>query len=306
MLISICVTTYNRPNGLKRLLTALAKLAFKKVETPDIEVIIVDNDSRGLAVKIAEEFQLNFPWTLKIDVEPQQGVTYGRNKSLSLASPQTNAIAIIDDDEVPIPNWLDELLWIQQEYNADIVTGPVEPRFEEGKAPSWILKGGFFSPPRYKTGESRDVAFTNNVLIRAEILQPYNPVFDNRFAFTGGEDAHLFMRLYRAGYKIIWADEAIVYDWIPEERTKSKWVLERYRHMWSIHSLVEKELDPSWKIKLMRIVKGLALIIIGIFRLPSTLIFGRQGLFSSLIYIYKGMGTFVGLLELNRQEYKNS
>ena len=107
MLVSICVTSYKRPQGLKRLLEGLAKLTFEKVECPDLEVIIIDNDNQGIAAKICQEFSGNFPWILKTDVESQQGVTYGRNKSLSLADPQTDAIAILDDDEVPTANWLE-------------------------------------------------------------------------------------------------------------------------------------------------------------------------------------------------------
>ncbi len=304
MLVSICVTTYKRPQGLKRLLQGLAALTFDKVERPDIEVIIVDNHNEGVAAQVCQELKQDFPWMLKNDVESQRGVTYGRNKSLSLADPQTNAIAILDDDEVPVPNWLDELLWVQQEYQADVVTGTVLPHFVDEEPAEWLMKSGFFHPPRFATGESRDVAFTNNVLIRAEVLRQYNPVFDNRFAFTGGEDSHLFMRLHQAGYKIVWADEAIVYDWLPGDRTKPKWILERCRHIWSIHSLVEKELYPSLIIQFIRVLKGLALILIGIARLPLALFLGKLGIFKSLIYIYKGTGTFVGLLGLNRQEYK--
>ena len=304
MLVSICVTTYKRPRGLERLLQGLAKLTFTKVERPDIEVIIIDNHNQGMAAKVCQEIEPNFPWILKNDVESQRGVTYGRNKSLSLAAPQTNAIAILDDDEVPAPNWLDELLWVQQEYDADVVTGTVLPHFIEEEPAAWIMKSGFFNPPRFPTGESRHVAFTNNVLIRAKILQDYNPVFDNRFALTGGEDSHLFMRLHKAGYKIVWADEAIVYDWVPGDRTKPKWILERARHTYSIYSLLERELYPSFTVQFIRILKGITLILMGIFLLPLTLVLGRRGIFQSLMYIYKGTGTFVGLLGLNRQEYK--
>ncbi len=304
MLVSICVATYKRPQGLKRLLQGLAKLTFEKVDRPDIEVIIIDNHNEGIAAQVCQEFQQDFPWILKTDVEYQRGVTYGRNKSLNLADPQTEAIAILDDDEVPVPNWLDELLWVQQEYNADVVTGTVLPHFIDEEPADWLMKAGFFHPPRFPTGESRDVAFTNNVLVRAEVLRQYNPVFDNRFALTGGEDSHLFMRLHKAGYKIVWADDAIVYDWLPSDRTKPKWILERCRHIWSIGSLLEKELYPSFKIQFIRALKGLALILIGIARLPLTLVLGRQGIFKSLIYIYKGIGTFIGLFGMSRQEYK--
>ena len=304
MLVSICVTTYKRPQGLKRLLQGLAKLTFEKVDRPDIEVIIIDNHNEGIAAQVCQELQQDFPWILKTDVEYQRGVTYGRNKSLSLADPKTEAIAILDDDEVPVPNWLDELLWVQQEYNADVVTGTVLPHFIDEEPAEWLIKAGFFHPPRFPTGESRDVAFTNNVLVRAEVLRQYNPVFDNRFALTGGEDSHLFMRLHQAGYKIVWADDAIVYDWLPSDRTKPKWILERCRHIWSIGSLLEKELYPSFKIQFIRALKGLALILIGIARLPLTIVLGRQGIFKSLIYIYKGIGTFIGLFGMSRQEYK--
>ena len=304
MLVSICVTTYKRPQGLKRLLQGIAALTFDKVEPPEIEVIIVDNDNQGVAAQICQEVESDFPWILKTGVEPQQGVTYGRNKSVNLADPQTDAIAIIDDDEIPLPNWLDELLWVQQKYQADVVTGTVLPYFMGDEPADWITKSGFFNPPRFKTGESRHVAFTNNVLVRAKVLRQYNPVFDNRFAFTGGEDSYLFMRLHKEGHTIVWANEAIVYDWFPSDRTKPKWILERVLHMYSIYSLLEKELYPSFTIQFIRVLKGIALIMIGIARLPLTLVFGKQGIFESLIYFYKGAGTFVGLLGLNRQEYK--
>ena len=304
MLVSICITTYKRPQGLKRLVQGIAKLTFSKVVCPNIEVIIIDNDNEGIAAKICQEFQKDFPWILKTDVESRRGITYGRNKSLSLADTKTDWIAIIDDDEVPEPNWLDELLWVQQEYQADVISGTVLPHFINEEPPEWIVNSGFLHRPRFQNGESRHVALTNNVLVRAEALRQYNPVFDNRFALTGGEDTHLFMRLHQAGYKIVWADDAIVYDWLPSERTKPKWILERYRHEWSTYSFLEKELDPSFKIQFIRALKGTALILIGIVRLPLTLVFGRQERFKSLMYIYRGTGTFVGLLGLNRQEYK--
>ena len=304
MLVSICITTYKRPQGLKRLLHGLAKLSFSKVVCPHIEVIVIDNDNKGVAAPICQEFQKDFPWSLKTDVEHRRGITYGRNKSLSLADTKTDWIAIIDDDEVPESNWLDELLWVQKEYQADVVSGAVIPHFIKEEPPAWIISSGFLQRPRFPTGASRPVALTNNVLIRAEVLRQYNPVFDNRFALTGGEDTHLFMRLHQAGYQIVWADEAIVYDWLPSERTKPKWILERCRHEWSTYSFLEKELKPSFKRQLIRAGKGTALILIGIVRLPLTIVMGKQEIFKSLMYIYRGTGTFVGLLGLNRQEYK--
>ncbi|MGV2830265.1 glycosyltransferase family 2 protein [Myxosarcina sp. GI1(2024)] len=304
MLISICVITYKRPEGLRLLLKGINEQVFRKIECPEIEVIVVDNDTSGLAERICEEIELEFQWKLKTGVEAQRGITYARNHSISMVSPDTEFIAILDDDEIPEGSWLENLLLVQQEYGSDIVTGPVVPLFEDSQIPDWIMKGKFFQLPRYQTGERRPVAFTNNVLVKAEILRKFNPVFDNRFATSGGSDSYLFLTLNKAGYKITWADKAIVYDIISESRTNLKWILFRGYRTWSNHSSHEKELHPSFSVQSLRVLKGFGLIITGTFGLVPSLFMGKAAVATSLLYIFRGMGTLGGLLGLYYQEYK--
>jgi succinoglycan biosynthesis protein ExoM len=305
MLVSICVITYKRPQGLRRLLDGINQLTFTKCDRPNIEVIVVDNDRENSAFQVIEEIESNFQWEIKFDREPERGISYARNRALANASKEANFIAIVDDDEVPATDWLEQLLLVQKQYDADVVTGAVVPHFDDPEVPEWIKKGKFFETPRFPTGSSRHVAFTNNVLIRGELIQKLKLAFDRRFAIAGGEDVYFFMCLHSQGYKIIWADEAIVYEWIPTSRANAKWILQRGYSTYGIHSFVEKELYPSLKMQVSRSIKGTGLIAIGLLTLIPSLIKGQQGIVTALLSIYRGSGSWAGLIGKLYQQYKN-
>ncbi|WP_414583646.1 glycosyltransferase family 2 protein [Scytonema sp. PCC 10023] len=304
MLISVCVSTYQRPEGLKRLLDGLNQLTFKKCETPKLEVIVVDNDSTGAARAICSVKENDFKGVLKYCIEPNRGISYSRNKALASINKDTDFVAFIDDDEVPDPSWLDELLFVQQKYDADVVTGPNLPRFIESSVPNWIVKGKFFEPKRFPTGHRLETASTGNVLVRSQVLKQIDKMFDERFALTGGEDSHFFMRLSRAGYKIVWADTAVVYEWIPQSRTNVKWILRRGYRCWSTQSLCERELYPSIKVLTIRAVKGIGLISQGFCLLFPSLLLGQHAIVKALLHISRGTGTLAGVAGTRYQEYK--
>jgi succinoglycan biosynthesis protein ExoM len=303
MLISVCVATYQRPEGLKRLLDGLNQLTFSQCD-PTLEVIVVDNDSTGSASTICSSQEKEFKWSLKYCIEPTRGISYSRNKAITCVNKESDFVAFIDDDEVPEPSWLDELLIVQQKYNADVVTGPVLPYFVDSEVPTWVVKGKFFEPKRYPTGHPLKVAFTNNALLRFEVLKKVDKIFDERFALTGGEDSHFFMRLYQAGCKIVWADTALVHEWIPESRTNVKWILRRGYRCWSTQSLCERELYPSIIILALRIFKGIALISQGLCLIVPSLLLGQHALVRALLHIYRGTGSLAGIAGIRYEEYK--
>jgi succinoglycan biosynthesis protein ExoM len=306
MLVSICVATYRRPEGLKRLMEGLDRLIFVNQEQPQIEVILVDNDPTCSAQIFCEQLRSQFKWSLKYFSEPQRGISHVRNKAVAEVAPAADFVLFIDDDEVPEPAWLEELLIAQTAYDADVVAGPSLPFFPVIDTPAWVIKGKFFEAPRFTTGHLLEYTGTNNVLIRAHILRELDRVFDDRFAITGGEDTHLFMRLYRAGYKLVWADLAVVHEWIPQSRTNLTWILQRGYRSYSTYGLCEKELEPLVKVLVRRTLTGSGRIAIGIISLLPSIFLGKSQTVQALLQIARGAGMLSGLMGKSYNEYQNT
>ena len=302
-LVSIGVATYKRPDGLRRLIQGLAALAFRQLERPAIETVVVDNEARGTAARVCSEFS-GARLALRSYDEPQRGISYARNRCLREMRPDSDWIAFIDDDEVPDPPWLERLLLAQQRHAADVVTGPVVPVFETS-APDWVLRGGFFAPRRHPDGSRRDVAFTNNVLMRAALPSEQRLAFDDRFALTGGEDTDFFMRAHRAGARIVWAADAVVRETVPSHRTTASWILRRGFREWGSHAYSERSLDPSLRVRVERLAKAAALVAAGCASLPFAALLGKHRSVRSLLLVARGAGSLAGLLGDPYPEYRS-
>ena len=101
--VSICAATYKRPGLLQDLLQSLNNLTFDRISVPTVEVIIVDNDAGRTAEATVEAIRPFFKWPLTYVVEPNQGVTYARNRCIAEAARDSDFIAMLDDDETATP-----------------------------------------------------------------------------------------------------------------------------------------------------------------------------------------------------------
>lgn len=237
--VAVCIATFRRPDGLERLLAGLAEQAFEG-QAPELRVVVVDNDAQGSeAQALVDRFRDRFA-DIVFAREAVQGISYARNKALDMAGP-VDFVALIDDDEAPVPRWLDELLRVQREYDADVVRGPVVPCFDNDPEP-WLIDGGFFNRDRYPTGTELQVAFTHNVLYRWE---PYarDLRFSPRYARSGGSDTHYFTRIWKMGGRIVWADDAEVYEWHPPSRQTVMWHLRRQYRIGLTRAVIDAELE---------------------------------------------------------------
>lgn len=220
--IDICIGTCQRPEMLKELLQSLENQV--SIEYFKIRIIIVDNDTDKSAYPIVEAHQRLSSFQIDYDMEPEKGISFVRNRAIRKVS--ANYFAFIDDDETVAENWLATIYKAMIDHQADIVFGPVVSLFPDD-APTWAKNNPCFKKKTKGTGKLLKTGATNNVLIRTAALGTPSQEFDPSFALTGGSDTEYFYRLFLAGKKLIFCDEAIVYEKVPQNRITEKWILRR-------------------------------------------------------------------------------
>jgi glycosyltransferase involved in cell wall biosynthesis len=300
--LAVCVNTYLRPDGLGRFLQALAGAAFAN-PVPRVDVVVVDNDAEGSARAVCEHARDWLPFDLHYVVEKRRGIPQARNTALSVAMPLADFVVITDDDVEPTPGWLAELLRVQKLYRADVVSGPNPPRFIE-QPPTWVVEGRFFESPRRVTGIPIDKAATNNVLVRCDTLERMDRLFDESLGLQGCDDTEFFRRVAREGHRMVWADNAIVYECVPATRMTLRWLLQRaYRLANGRGSPELRRLEGvtcSWVF-----VNGLKCLTRGAVHLALAIVL-RRGVVArvhALVKLVSGVGWLTGLLGLRYREY---
>ena len=302
MHIAICVATFNRPRLLDRLLSGIAELRFPKAGIPEITVIVVDNDASGSAKDVCRKAA--FPWCLQYVLEPKRGIAEARNRALKEIG-VADFLAFIDDDEVPETLWLDELLFAQSNFHSDAVAGPVYPSFTES-VPGWIRRAGFFSRPGHLTGDSLAYCSTGNALVARNVFDQVGG-FDDRFQFTGGEDLQFFTRVRLAGFKIVWAQEAVVIETVSSDRANLGSLLRRAYIGGNSYTLVESSLDGRPYRRLVRFFKACARILQGSLNACASVLTGRAiTAVRALRCVCSGAGMLAGLSGFRNESYKTA
>jgi glycosyltransferase involved in cell wall biosynthesis len=175
--IAVCVCTYQRPNLLPRLFSALASQHTDGLF--EYSVTVVDNDPTESARPVVELFARDASLHVNYAVEPQRGIAQARNKAVE--SVEADFVAFIDDDEFPGPEWLLTLYKALARLDGQGVLGPVVPHFDE-PPPSWVRTGKFYERATHATGTELPWTSTRtgNVLLKAFLFRldtpPFNPL----------------------------------------------------------------------------------------------------------------------------------
>lgn len=300
--VAVCISTFRRQKLLRALLHGLRDLSFQKVLTPQLEVVVVDTpDESGSAREVCGSVSL--PWPVKYVVEPRRGLTVARNRAVTEAG-SVDLIAFIDDDEVPSPQWLDELLWTQAAFKADIVSGPVSPTYAP-EVPKWIRAGEFFASRPQSTGTQCRTCATHNCLVGKHVFARV-PTFDDRFAFSGAEDTDFSLRAAQAGYKIVWSQEAVVYEYTSAKRGTVGWILLREYQTGNGWVFCEAAIDRSVMSRISRLSKAWGHVAMGLGgAFGSTLCLDRSAAVRALQQASKGMGMLSAMAGHKFLAYQN-
>lgn len=201
---SVVICTRNRPSSLRQCLEAVRKLVCQPQE-----VLIVDNSEGDLETKeLAQEFGVRYV------IAPIPGLSRARNQGLAEA--RADVVAFLDDDAVPSPDWLGEILqaFIDDQVAAAsgrIVTPMVNqgnnladlPRTLSKQDPLWLEIASFGG-----------MGLGSNMALRKKASDRTN-LFDERLGRGGpfqiAEEHYAFAYLVSRGYSIRYLPEAIVY-----------------------------------------------------------------------------------------------
>ncbi len=293
---TICITTYQRPRGLARLLDAIDELEIPRGW--DFDVIVVDNDVEGSARPTVEDAGNR---QVRYVLEPERGIAQARNRALAEA--RTSWVAFLDDDEWPEPSWWRRLIEVQSQSGADVVIGPSEPIFE-ADPPDWIREGRFFERERFPTGTEIPSwrARTSGVLIRRSCFEKLGErPFDARLRLAGGEDIRFFKDVEDLGARIVWADDAIVNEFVPATRSNAKWLLRRAFRIGNSRSVALLLDGASLTRRLKRMTRGLIDIGIGVVLLVGARTKARR--MTSIAQSALGLGLIAGAMGLRYDEY---
>jgi glycosyltransferase involved in cell wall biosynthesis len=239
--------------------------------------------------------------------EPRPGIAAARNRALAEAG-DAEVLVFVDDDELPTPSWLQQLIDHWMQWRCTAVAGPVIPRFEGGEPDPWVVGCGVFDRASRPTGTPVPGAATNNLLLHLPQLRKLDLGFDEEFGLSGGSDSMLTRTMVKKGAVIRWCDEAAVWDYVPAARTTRSWVLKRSLRTGNGWSRVALALSGSprrqWSVRLDLTLRGLVRIARGLRNLLlGTITWSIRHRAVGACQVATGVGVLLGAYGFISMEY---
>jgi glucosyl-dolichyl phosphate glucuronosyltransferase len=259
--LSVIICTFNRAESLKVTLHSLA--ALRNNREIEWEIIVVDNNSKDHSRKVVESFaRNNKSLNVSYVFEARQGKSHALNRGIGCAN--GDIIAFTDDDVTVDENWLEEMWRAFMAFDGIGVAGRVIDEWSTEKPKWYVVEGSFRLNAvivRYDLGaqpceiEDRTPPLGANMAFRRFAFERYGG-FDTRLGPNAkglfrGEDSEFYLKLRRAGERVLYLPAAIVFHPVERKRATKKYFRRWYFDYGK--GAVTRNGSPSSKRKLMGI-----------------------------------------------------
>ncbi|MEW5746942.1 MAG: glycosyltransferase [Nitrospirota bacterium] len=227
MKASVVVCTYNRAVSLKRTLASLAAMA--PPDDAEWELLVIDNNSPDATREAVEEFAGTAPLTVRYVFEPQQGLSYARNRGVREA--RGEIIAFTDDDIVVDALWLRNIVRAFREHDAGCIGGKIIPLWSQPR-PAWFTSELFWYLALLDLGDEVRILtepqlWGANFAVKASLFSRYgyfNPaagrIGEKLYA---GEETQFIRTLIGNGEKVCYVPDIVVHHVVPAERIRKSY-----------------------------------------------------------------------------------
>ena len=269
--LSIVIATYNRAT---LLLDALKSVIRQSAPAQEWECVVVNNNSSDNTSECFAEFASEHPeYNLRIVDEPNQGLSYARNRGIRESVGEY--IAIIDDDEHIAEDFVAAYIRLFDDVPEAVAAGgPIVARYPTGR-PRWmscyterpIANTMYFGEEVREFPKGR-VPGGGNMALRRSAIRRYG-VFDTSLGYSGesligGEECDLFERLQIADAKYYYVPTAVMYHIIPREKLTKEYFA-RLSYNVGVSQLRRARLYRRvWRVRFVELSKWVATLLIAL------------------------------------------
>lgn len=266
MKFTIAICTYNRAPLLEKTLQRLADVLAADPHLPEVEVVVVNNNSRDHTDEVIARMAAVLP--LRRVFQSLQGLSHARNAAVEAA--QGDFILWTDDDVLVDDGWVQAYAQgVQAHPKALVFGGPVRPWFE-APPPQWLTDNWLALANAYAVRDLGDrlipldiatgaVPFGANYGVRTDVQRKY--LYDPKLGKTGnvtllGEESVVIDAILKNDGPGYWLPAAQVRHWVPKERMEEAYIRDYFFGAGRTHARVDGGpgfgvLMPRWRYRRM-------------------------------------------------------
>jgi glycosyltransferase involved in cell wall biosynthesis len=299
--ICIGIPTFRRVDSLRELLAAVGRLD-PLADGLSAEVVVFENDPERSAESLVRRISASARFVLQYRHVYPPGLSNVRNAALDFAQSHGDLLAMLDDDEVPEPQWLNELLRVQSSMDATVAVGPVRAILPED-VPPWVRAFRDREYPQRTDGAPLTDGWSSNFVLDVAKVTEMGVRFDTTLNNSGGEDQLFFRQVLACGGDIRYAANALAWESLPPARRSLQAILKRSFRRGGSLMMCDQRLKGSRGV-LLRLAKGSALVVISLLNVVPTLLWGGiSPAVLELCEIARGLGMLAAAVGFQIEAY---